>query len=292
MREADIIKATERPLTIDSLCGDFSRLGINKGDVLLVHSSLSSIGWVCVGANAVIEALIRVTGANEVSNTNLATDAGKVAPNAGTLVMPAHSGNLSDPAEWAHPPVPKEWIQTIYDNMPAYDPDITPTNGMGSIPEIFRRFPGVLRSGHPQVSFCAKGRYAREITEGHPLSPQFGMESPLGKMYNSGAKVLLLGVGYDKCTSFHMAEALLDGMPVMRMGTAIQENGARVWKWFDDFAYDSGDFSLIGEAFEKEAAIIRGRVGNADCRLFDMRSGVDFALKWLQENRKHEGTEK
>lgn len=78
-------------------------------------------------------------------------------------------------------------------------------------------------------------------------------------------------------------------MPVKRMGTAMSEDGERIWKWFEDFEYNSEDFDRLGTAFEESTAggcISKGRVGNAECRLFDLKTGVDFAKEWLAQNRK------
>ena len=46
--------------TRQSLADELRRLGLKPGDVLLVHSSLSSLGWVCGGAEAVVLALLDV----------------------------------------------------------------------------------------------------------------------------------------------------------------------------------------------------------------------------------------
>jgi len=267
MSERSIIAKTKAPNTVETMYRDLVGLGVREGDILMVHSSLSSIGWVCGGPQALIMALRKAVGPG------------------GTVAMPAHSGDWSDPAAWENPPVPKEWLQVIYDGMPAYDPDVTPTRGIGCVAELFRTYPGTLRSSHPQVSFSANGKHAAEIIAGHPLTPQMGMDSPLGKLYRLNAKILLLGVGYDSCTSFHLAEALLPGMPVKRQGTAIRENGERVWKWFDDFAYDSGDFAAAGKYFEKKHTVAKGKIGNAKCTLLHMREGVDATLAWLADHR-------
>lgn len=268
MSEQSIIELTKHINTVDTIHNDLLNLGIKAGDILLVHSSLSSIGWVCGAAQAVVTALKQVINEN------------------GTLIMPAHSGAVSDSAQWENPPVPKEWIQQIYDSMPAFDVDLTQSRGMGSIAELFRTLPQVHRSNHPQVSFAAQGKFANDITNNHKLTPQFGMESPLGKMYDLNAKVLLLGVGYDSCTCFHLAEALNEKMPTTKMGAAIIENNKRVWKWFEDFAYNSeDDFETMGLAFEATNNVVIGKVGMAECKLFNMKSGVDFAKEWLQNNR-------
>lgn len=268
LSEESVIELTKHMNTVATIHNDLLNLGVKVGDILLVHSSLSSIGWVCGAAQAVVVALKQVITEN------------------GTLIMPAHSGAISDPAEWENPPVPKEWLQQIYDSMPAFDVNLTQTRGMGSIAELFRTLPEVYRSNHPQVSFAAQGKFASDIIRNHNLTPQFGMESPLGKMYNLNAKVLLLGVEYDSCTCFHLAEALNEKMPTKKMGAAIIENNKRIWKWFKDFAYNSeDDFEKMGEAFEATNKVVIGKVGKADCKLFHMRSGVDFAKEWLQNNR-------
>jgi aminoglycoside 3-N-acetyltransferase len=268
MKEKEIIARTETPITVNKITDDLKRLGLQAGDRVLVHSSLSSLGWVCGGAQAVVQALLQAVGTT------------------GTLVMPAQSGDWSDPAEWGNPPVPAEWVELIYREMPAFDAAVTPTRRMGRIAELFRTYPGTVRSHHPQASFCANGKHARQIVADHPLTPQFGMDSPLGKLYSLNAKVLMLGTGYHTCTSFHLAETMIEEMPVKTTGTAIVEDGCRVWKWFDDWAYDSGDFAEIGEQMDQEVGFVRqGFAGQAECRLFPVQEAVDFAGQWLRRHR-------
>ena len=74
-------------------------------------------------------------------------------------------------------------------------------------------------------------------------------------------------------------------MPRKRMGAAVTENSRRIWKWFDDFDYNSEDFELIGKSFDETGKVIIRKIGNAQCRMFDLKTGVDFAQKWLAENR-------
>src|SRR5690606_31747653 len=131
MSEADAIAKSPAPRTPRTLADDLRQLGVAAGDVLLVHASLSAIGFVTAGPVGVIEGLLAAVGPD------------------GTIAMPAHSGQMSDPAHWQNPPVPAEWVETLRAETPAFDPRTTPTRQMGAIAELFRTWPGALRSNHP-----------------------------------------------------------------------------------------------------------------------------------------------
>lgn len=107
------------------------KVGVKHGQNIMVHTSLSSLGFVCGGAQVVIEALLECVGED------------------GTIMMPTQSWKNLDPEAGVHWEEPKEWWQTIRDNWPAYDKNITPTNTMGAVAEMFRQWPGALRSDHP-----------------------------------------------------------------------------------------------------------------------------------------------
>lgn len=272
MPEGQVVRQTETLATVESLQADFKALGIKKGMVLLVHSSLSATGWICGGAVAVIIALQEVLGET------------------GTLVMPAHSTDLSDPSQWENPPVPKSWWQTIRETMPAYDPDLTPTRSMGKIAETFRKQRDVLRSAHPQSSFCASGPQASYITNNHALAFGFGENSPLARIYDLHGFVLLLGVGHSSNTSLHLAEyrANYPTKRIVQESAPILQTGSRIWTTFEDIDVDASDFDRLGEDFLRSEAgkvVQHGKVGNADCQLMPQRAVVDFAVNWLEKNR-------
>ena len=272
MPEGQVVDKTKILATVESLETDFKTLGIKEGMVLLVHSSLSTMGWVCGGAVAVIVALQKVLGET------------------GTLVMPTHSTDLSDPSQWENPPVPESWWQTIRETMPAYDPDLTPTRSMGKIAETFRKQKGVLRSAHPQSSFCASGPQASHIVNNHSLGYGFGENSPLARIYDLHGFVLLLGVGHSSNTSIHLAEYRSD-FPTKRIvqeSAPISQDGSRTWATFEDIDVDASDFDRIGADFlcsDDRKLVHRSKVGIANCQLMPQRAIVDFAVGWIEENR-------
>lgn len=245
------------------------KVGVKPGQNIMVHTSLSSLGFVCGGAQVVIEALLECVGEE------------------GTIMMPTQSWKNLDPEAGVHWEEPKEWWQTIRDNWPAYDKNITPTNTMGAVAEMFRQWPGAFRSDHPARSVAAYGKNARYFTENHDLSNIFGEGSPIGKLYEMDGYVLLIGVGYDKNTSLHLADvrANYPGKHMTKESSAIMEDGKRVWKTYETLYVDGEDFEEIGQAFEQSCQVKKGALGNGMLTFMKQRELVDFAVQWIEEHR-------
>jgi aminoglycoside 3-N-acetyltransferase len=257
------------PISVDSIASDVRELGVKPDDCLLVHASLSSLGWVCGGAPTVVDALQSVLSE-------------------GTLVMPAHSPNVSDPSWWENPPVPDNWEATVRETMPPYRPAVTPTRGMGAVAECFRSYPAVERSAHPIHSFTAWGVEAEAITEGHTLNNSLGENSPLARVYDLDGRVLFFGTTHATNTSLHLAEyrAAIE-LETTTRGSPVLRNGKRKWVTFEDQSIDDEDFPECGTAFEEAQpdAVARGEVGAARCALLDQQPMVDFGVEWFGANR-------
>ncbi|MEU5771605.1 aminoglycoside N(3)-acetyltransferase [Streptomyces asoensis] len=261
------IPAPTGPLvTRDSLTAELRALGVEPGEILLVHSSLSSLGWVCGGPVTVVRGLLDALGPD------------------GTLVVPTQSGDLSDPALWSNPPVPAQWWERIRATMPVYDPRTTPALGVGVVPETVRTWPGAVRSAHPQTSFAALGARAAELTRGHAPDCRLGERSPLARLEEAGARVLLLGTGYDTCTSFHLAEYRIPA-PLVEVGRPGPDG---TWEVMTEVSIDSDRFDELGHDFERDRDVVRGRVGAADARLFPVAEAVAYAQRWLPLHRSRE----
>lgn len=256
------------PVTQTDIAGELRALGLGWGDVVLVHSSLRSMGFVVGGAQAVAAALFDVIGPR------------------GTLVVPTHSGAWSEPSHWSGD-LPEEWLATIRANTPAFHPRITPTQGMGAVVECLRRWPGFMRSWHPRVSFGAIGPQAETILADHAWASGFGERSPVGRLYELGASILLLGVPHANSSALHLAEqrAHWPSKRWIDQGASVTVEGEQRWVEWRELDHDPSDFDAIGQAIGDAHVEAVGWVGRAQTRLMPVRGAVDLAVDWINTNR-------
>ena len=247
------------------VAADLQRLGVRSGQLLMVHSSLSKIGYVLGGAQAIVRALIEVLGPD------------------GTLVMPAFSPEVSDPATWSDRRFDGDDLEVARDHVPAFDPAVTPTS-MGAIAETFRTWPGVVRSPHPQVSVTARGPLAARITTPHAIAWGQGPGSPFEQLYEFDATLLLLGVGFNRATLLHFAESRVPHGRRKTRRIPVDQGGVRRWISAPDVGDDLNTyFPRIGEEFVSAGHASTGLVGQAGSTLASSRAVVGFATDFLSK---------
>jgi aminoglycoside 3-N-acetyltransferase len=240
------------PVTKGEIKEGLTNLGLKKGDIVGVHSSLSSFGYVEGGADAVIDALTETVGEQ------------------GNIVMSTHSANLSEdkrtPEEKA---MGVSWLCKI---LPC-DPDTTPVR-TGIIPETFRKRRGVFRGSHPSNSVAALGPKAKELSEGwHRLLELDG-------------HILLIGVGLDRCTAMHLAEKRVQFPDrILRMITPpkwfVEKYPEGEWEW-DVGPYPN--FAKLTQPCLERGIMKTVKVGDASLKLVKLRELIDLYVEYLEKD--------
>ena len=222
-------------------------LGLGAGHIVFVHSSLSSIGYVEGGADAVVDAFLDVLGST------------------GTLVVPtftfSHGGKLD----------------------PVFDP-IRDASEMGRITEVARTRPGAWRSHHLLHSVAALGPHAEEITAVHGPSA-WAADGPFWKLYELDAHILMLGVPYLRCTFFHVIEQLVQvryrrwrKVEAKVRDPNGQERPLPMFGYSPKPGFVGNDFNKLGVMLEERGLAQVGAVGNAVARRFRARDALEVGL--------------
>jgi aminoglycoside 3-N-acetyltransferase len=251
----------EQIVTRKSLLAQLRAAGLGAGQTVCVHAACSKIGYVVGGPRMVLDALL----------DSLSPD--------GTLMMPAFSGDLSDPSEWLYPSIPQELIEDARQSLAGYDPLLTPTKSMGSLSELLRHRPGAVRSPHPQSSFTALGSRAEELCGRHPLDHRFGPDSPLGALIRLQGKVLLLGAPWNTVSLFYLTEFSMPVPRTCRKSAPVVRANQTVWVSYEDLVYHNEWHEAVIHLLETGIAA-RHRIGHADSVLFDAGAATEEVIKW------------
>jgi len=244
----------QSPVTTAQLVTDLHRLGLNVGVTVLVHSSLSQLGNVEGGADAVVDALVEVVGPT------------------GTVLFPTLTGTERDGPQ--DPPVV----------------DVRSTGcWTGRIPETARRREGARRSLHPTHSVVALGIAADQYAAGHETGQTPCDEvSPYARLIVEMGFILLLGgVTQESNTTLHCLEELAqvpyhlqpeitDGIVINPSGNKHRvRNRLHLWGWERDFLKVTGPLKGAG-------AMQSGQVGQSTSHLVSARILADTILPILR----------
>jgi aminoglycoside 3-N-acetyltransferase len=240
------------PFQGEQIAEDLHALGVRADGVLLVHSSLSALGYVEGGPETVIQGLLAALGPD------------------GTLLMPALT------------------YEHVTPENPVFDLCHTPSN-VGAIPEHFRLRPGTRRSLHPTHSVCAVGPRAVELLDEHVLDDTpCGPHSPFRKLRDVGGQLLMLGCGLHPNTSLHAIEELVQppylfGDPLTY--TLIDAEGRRHQKTYCTHGFLGYDqrYDHVADLLA-EPALHRGCVLQAEAVLIDVPALWDAAIAALRRD--------
>lgn len=241
-------------LTSDDIVAGLRRLGIERGCVLGVHSSLSRLGRIEGGAEAVLGALFETVGPE------------------GTIVMSTYL--VGPPLELTPEDIARgvTWkIRRI-----AFD-DLATRSGMGAIADAFKRIPGAARWYHPVHSVTAWGRDAARFCR--TFEP----------LVEAGGSILLLGVEMDRCSALHIAENRVQ-LPAEIRKHMAWEVPPEVQRHYpvDEYIVGCtgawGDFLIVQQEAEARGMIRRTTIGAATARCFEAASMVELYRQLLIAN--------
>ncbi|GJF28273.1 AAC(3) family N-acetyltransferase [Kitasatospora sp. NE20-6] len=244
-------------------------LGVREGETLLVQASARAVGPVEDRTGTITAALRDTLGPAGTLVAYTATP-----ENSYTSPLHRQATAGLDPAG----------LRRHRATMPPYDPVATPASPtMGRLAEEIRLLPGAVRSTHPQTSFAALGPRAEALTGGHRLTSHLGEDSPVGRLYDACARVLLVSVPWSCCTVLHLAEYRQPDPPVQRYGAVVKDRrGFRQWVHFDAPSLAIAHLERMAADLARDLpGLVRGRLGDAECVLMPIADAVDLATKWL-----------
>ena len=233
-----------KPLDRAALVRDLTRLGVPRGGLVMVHSSLRSLGHVAGGAGTVVAALLETLGPE------------------GTLVVPTFTYAVAREPGFV------------------FDPRHTPSL-MGAISEAARRHPKSRRSIHLWHSVAAIGPLAETVTTAGKTSA-WDADSPMRQVRDRDGLYLLLGVPYQNLTAVHLCEVELE-VPyrkALRVETKMRRADGSLTPLVSvgcppQPGHPGSDFNRLGQRMEDAGLVRVGEVGNAVARLF---GGHDLRL--------------
>ena len=227
-------------------------VGVTPGDVLLVHSSLRSFGYVTGGAETVIDALLESVG------------------DGGTLLVPTLTFSVLK--TWPH----------------HFSIRKTPSTS-GRITEALRLRAQALRSRHPVSPAAAIEPQAAYLTADHRDTP-CGPDSPYYRLYELGGKVVFFGATLASNSVFHCAEEIVspDYLGYASIAGAIVEDADGRKHTVSARRYDCSDRGIVRHlgnmepVFLERGLLRRTNIGESRTYAIDAKANVGVSCEVLK----------
>jgi len=259
-------------VTQEELIRGFHDLGVGLDLCLMVHSSLRSLGYVVNGPYDVIDAILHCIG------------------DGGTLVVPTHTSQLTEPGKWIDPSIRKEDLDKLRTNSRLFDKNYTLPRNRGIISTALLTYPGVCRSIHPLNSVAGLGPHAKQITSKHPLHAPEGIESPVGKLYLMEGSILLIGVTLTSCSVIHLAEYLVDA-PYLKDNAvevlAENKDGKKSYIRLKRYPSSSEHFDKLIPELKLSGILKEAIVGASKLLFMEIKPMIELVLHNLDVNPKY-----
>lgn len=228
--------------------------GIKEGDMVLVHSSYKSLGFVDGGAESVIAGILDVIGKE------------------GTLVFPTFCQKDFEDSY-------KTW-------------HLDKASDVGYLTNYFRKRKGSTRSDQATHSVAACGKKGKWLTQTHGHTQKrfsefgdtaFAPDSPWEKMYQSNAKVMLLGVGALYITFRHYAESLYieECLKKIEKHKMYPEMKDRLQQFNKPGVWPHLKNVWLVQQLEEYGLVNKSRCGNAIITSIPVKEFVDFSVECL-----------
>lgn len=236
---------------------------IGDAKLVLLHSASRAVGSVPGGAESIARAVLDACADR-------------------TLVVPTFTARRTDPSTWTSPPAPEELFDAIRDELPLFDPEWSPPWGMGRLVDLVWRAPGALRSFHPVESVAAVGPLAASLVRPHPLDDPMGPRSPWARMVEHDARIVLLGVGLERCSLLHHAERMAE-VPYVDVSYAmpVALDGDRTWIEVTSGNNCSEGFPRLEPSLRRAGLVRDVLVGDARTMLLSARALLGHARQAL-----------
>jgi aminoglycoside 3-N-acetyltransferase len=244
--------ASGRTVSQAEIAEGLGSLGVARGDVLLVHSSLSSFGYVEGGAEAVIDALLDAVGAG------------------GSVLVPTLTWDC------------------IHAGNPLFDHRTT-ASCVGRIPETFRRRPDARRGLHPTHSCAGIGPMTERLLEAHETQvTPCGSKSPYQRLMRCGGKIVFLGVDLRVNTSFHALEEMAV-LPWLfgrfEMLYTVDYSGRQLEVPSRRHSQNMPrDYEKMEPVLRRAGVLVKGRIGDAEVRVLDAADMERAVMPMLAED--------